>query len=450
MNLKLEIEFSKAEIFQQVDALKKQIDDMRPLAEDIEGRVMQKLRLDWNYNSNAIEGNKLSYGETVAFLMEGITAKGKPLKDHLDIRGHNEAILFLTSLVKDRRPISEADIRELHKMILVEPYEVKAQTNEGLPTTKRIKLGEYKTSANHVKTATGELHYYTSPEETPAKMHELMEWYYEVIENAKVHSVVAAALFHHKFVAIHPFDDGNGRLSRILMNLVLMQKGYPPVVVRMDDRKNYYSLLSRADNNDNWPFVEYIAERLSSSLQLFLKAAHGGDIEEDEDIDKEIALFKMDLIQEVKIKVKKNDALVTNTIKTELYPLFKLISSKASEFDEFFFETYKYFQIQILRDLIITDRMYNFQESEFNEEPILATDYINYFCIFNEFKNAKDPSGISINWLIKFNKYNYTITDGSKMSVLSKYYGEGLSRSEENKVLKHCIKEIQSAIKSIL
>ena len=85
MNLKLEIEFSKADLLHEVDALKKQIDDMRPLPDDVEGRVMQKLRLDWNYHSNAIEGNRLSYGETVAFLMEGITAKGKPLKDHLDI-----------------------------------------------------------------------------------------------------------------------------------------------------------------------------------------------------------------------------------------------------------------------------------------------------------------------------------------------------------------------------
>src|ERR1700709_1231103 len=170
MNLKLEIEFSKAELFQEVDALKKQIDDMRPLPEDVEGRVMQKLRLDWNYHSNAIEGNRLSYGETVAFLMEGITAKGKPLKDHLDIRGHNEAINFLLSIVKEPRPITEFEIRALHKMILVEPYQVSAQTADGIPTTKWVSIGDYKSSANHVKTATGEMHYYATPVETPAKM----------------------------------------------------------------------------------------------------------------------------------------------------------------------------------------------------------------------------------------------------------------------------------------
>lgn len=130
MNFKLEQEFSKANIIGQVDDLRKQIDEMRPLAADLEGKVMQKLRLDWNYHSNAIEGNRLSYGETIAFLMEGITAKGKSLKDHLDIRGHNEAISFLLSIVKDTRPMTESDIRALHKMILVEEYDVKAQTAE--------------------------------------------------------------------------------------------------------------------------------------------------------------------------------------------------------------------------------------------------------------------------------------------------------------------------------
>ena len=269
MNLKLELEFSKADILKDVDALKNQIDAMRPLPEDVEGRVMQKLRLDWNYHSNAIEGNRLNYGETVAFLMEGITAKGKPLKDHLDIRGHNEAINFLLEIVKDTRPISEADIRALHKMILVEPYDSPAKTQEGLPTTKRITLGEYKTSPNHVKTATGEIHYYATPEETPAKMQELMEWYGEVVEN-DMHPVVIAALFHHKFVAIHPFDDGNGRLSRILMNFILMQSGFSPVIILLDDSQNYYSLLARADNGDVWPFVEFIADGLINSLQLYV------------------------------------------------------------------------------------------------------------------------------------------------------------------------------------
>jgi Fic family protein len=274
MNLKLETEFSKAEILKEVDALKKQIDDMRPLPADVESRIMQNLRLGWNLHSNAIEGNELSYNEVKAFLTEGIVAEGKPLKDHLEIQGHDEAINFLLSIAKETRPMNEADIRSLHKMILVEPYDIKAQTADGLPTTKRITLGEYKTIPNHVKTTTGEIHYYSTPEETPAKMQELMGWYAETSANSGIHPVIIAALFHHKFVSIHPFDDGNGRLSRILMNLILMQKGFPPVVINLNDSQNYYSLLSMADNGDCWPFVEYISDCLKDSLQMFLDWKH--------------------------------------------------------------------------------------------------------------------------------------------------------------------------------
>ena len=113
---------------ERVNLFKKELDSIRPLTPEVEGRVMQKLRLEWNYHSNAIEGNKLTYGETYSFLMYGLTAKGKPFKDHLDIKGHNEAIQFLTSLVKDDEDLTEVDIRNLHKMILVEPYSSPAPT----------------------------------------------------------------------------------------------------------------------------------------------------------------------------------------------------------------------------------------------------------------------------------------------------------------------------------
>lgn len=135
---------------------------------------MQKFRLNWNYHSNAIEGNTLSLGETRAFLLHGVTAKGKPFKDYLDIKGHNEAITYLEEFVRGQGFLTEAAIREIHKILLVEPYEVAALTPDGQPTKRRITLGQYKTWPNHVKTSTGEMHYYTTPEETPARMDDLM------------------------------------------------------------------------------------------------------------------------------------------------------------------------------------------------------------------------------------------------------------------------------------
>ena len=266
------IEISQSSIYSKIDKYKKQIDAMRPLPVDVVGRIMQKFRLDWNYHSNSIEGNKLNYGETVAFLMHGLTAKGKPFKDHLDIRGHNAAIDYLMHIVNDGRGITELDIRELHKIILVQSYSVEALTSSGQATTKEIRLGEYKKLPNHVKTRTGEIHYYATPEETPSLMSDLISWLNIVRINSNIHPCVVSSLFHHRFVAIHPFDDGNGRMTRILMNLFLMQNSFPPVVIKQENRDAYYEALSQADAGDYEPFARHIADELVHSLEIYLKA----------------------------------------------------------------------------------------------------------------------------------------------------------------------------------
>jgi Fic family protein len=449
MNFKLETEFSKADILNEVDALKKQIDDLRPLPADVEGRVMQKLRLDWNYHSNAIEGNRLSYGETVAFLMEGITAKGKPLKDHLDIRGHNEAINFLLSIVKDTRSISEADIRSLHEMVLVEPYDVKAQTADGLPTTKRITLGDYKTSPNHVQTATGETHYYATPEETPAKMQELMEWYAEISTDKDVHPVVIAALFHHKFVSIHPFDDGNGRLSRILMNLILMQRGFPPVIIKINDRQNYYALLSQADRGDNWPFIEYIVESVIGSLQLFLKAANGGDIDEDEDIDKEIALFKMQIKEDIKTKEKKSKRTINKILQDVIGPLSNDIFKITNKFSDLFFNHDHYLKVNDKKHETTNDDFFDEIDGPLIDRintTIESFDGLDLIVTFKKFKNPDNDFDINLRLKIIFTEYHYQIVDNHEVTFISKLYHENISK-EEGKIV---VKSVTESLKNMI
>jgi Fic family protein len=273
-------QLSQLPIIQDVVDKQRQVAALRPLSADLEGRIMQKLRLEWNYHSNAIEGNALSYGETVTYLMYGLTAKGKTLKDHLDIRGHNEAIYLLLNMVKDERGFSEADIRELHRIILVEPYYSDAITPDGKPTKRLISIGQYKEQPNHVITPTGETHYYATPEDVPILMGELMQWFNAEKNNPDVHPSVLAAIFHHRFVAIHPFDDGNGRLGRILMNLILMQKGLPPAIIKLKDRQDYYVALNNANTGNYELLVDYVAHSLKDSLDIYLRAANGERVEE--------------------------------------------------------------------------------------------------------------------------------------------------------------------------
>ena len=200
-----------------------------------------------------------------------------------------------SDFVREREVLTEAAIRKLHEILLAEPYRVPAITPDGQPTTKAVALGQYKTQPNHVRTPTGEIHYYASPEETPAKMHDLMNWFREAMTAGAIHRVEIAARFHHHFTAIHPFDDGNGRMSRLLMNLMLMQAGYPPVVIRLGERDPYLAALRRADAREPEDFLVLIAEHVLASLDLFLRAAAGEEIHEPSDLEKEIALLKLEL-----------------------------------------------------------------------------------------------------------------------------------------------------------
>lgn len=339
-NIELAIELSKIPIIKEIDSLKAQVDSLRPLPKETEQRILQKFRLDWNYHSNAIEGNPYTYGETVAFLLEGITAKGKTLKDHLDIKGHDESINYLLKVVKEKEyQLTEAEIRNLHKLLLKEPYLSDAITADGVATKKEIKLGEYKQTPNHVKTSTGAIHYYASPEETPIKMGELMNWFNKIKNNKEVHPLVIATLFHHQFVAIHPFDDGNGRMVRLLMNLILLQNRFPAIVVKQDDRMNYYQVLRQADVREYLPITEYMAELLLHSLKIYWKGAKGESIEEVNDINKEVLLLKKSIetkIQDKEAEYIQQQNLQRRFLKENILPLFKNLIEKTSALDEIF------------------------------------------------------------------------------------------------------------------
>ena len=268
--------------------LKQVLDSLRPINLEQEKRIMQKFRLDWNYHSNHLEGNTLTYGETKALLLFGVTAQGKPLKDTLEITGHNEAINWVIDVVKKDYPLTENFIRELHSLLLKDSYK-ESINEEGKIVSRRISAGKYKSNPNHVLTATGETFYFATPEETPAKMHDLLNWYREKKEEKDANPILIAAEFHYKFIRIHPFDDGNGRTARILMNFILMQFGFPPVIIKTQDKENYFAVLRLADAGNIEAFVNYIAENLNHSLEIMIAGAKSENIEDEDDIQNQIS-----------------------------------------------------------------------------------------------------------------------------------------------------------------
>ncbi|PSR55005.1 hypothetical protein AHMF7605_16580 [Adhaeribacter arboris] len=317
--------------------LKGQLDKLRPIEKEQEAIITQKFRLDWNYHSNNLEGNSLTFGETKALILFGITAQGKPLKDHFEIKGHDEALKWVIDVVQGDYPLTENFIRELHALLLKESYEVNAITPDGQPTKKRVAVGSYKTTPNHVLTKTGEIFRFASPEETPALMHDLINWYKDKKDVPDVNPILLAAEFHYRFIRIHPFDDGNGRTARILMNFILMQFGYPPVIIKTEDKANYFSVLQLADSGSIEPFMDYIAKNLIRSLELMIAGASGQSIEEPDDLDKEIALLE----QRFKTSIKENQVLRTKEAVLDIYDnsiakLWERFLSSCKRFDSFY------------------------------------------------------------------------------------------------------------------
>jgi Fic family protein len=328
------------ETYSQIDQLRKELDELRPLSPEVERKIMDKFRLDWNFHSSKIEGNSLTFGETRNLLLHGITANGKPLRDHFEIEGHDEAVKLLTEIISLERPLTEGFIRELHETILKKPYEVDAITPDGKPTKRFIKIGNYKETQNHVVTKTGEIFRFAEPgKDTEAQMTDLLNFYHKELKGSDLHSVWLASIFHYKFILIHPFDDGNGRIGRILMNIILMQKGYPPVIIKENDKENYYRVLRLADGGDLESFVIYIGEQLIRSLDLMIKGAKGGNIDEPEDWDKKIALLKKK-VQSVNsendfITYKAYQAIV-DIYNKSLKKLFLSVIEQVNKFTEFY------------------------------------------------------------------------------------------------------------------
>lgn len=269
------------EILEKVQQLKSELDALRPPEPETQARIWQKFRLDWNYHSNKLEGNTYSFGETKMLLLKGLTAGGKPVRDHEEISGHDAAINFILDSIKNDEPLSEAFIRHLHKLILVRPFWANAKTSDGNPTKRLNKVGEYKTDPNHVETRTGEIFYFAEPIETPAKMQELVDWFRSKSGTPEANPILLAAEFHYRFVRIHPFDDGNGRLARLLMNFILMKHGFPPVIIKNEDKENYIAVLEQADFNILEPLISYVAANLIVSLNAIIAAATSGIFDDD-------------------------------------------------------------------------------------------------------------------------------------------------------------------------
>lgn len=294
----------------RIENLYKEWMSLQPITSDVQNKIDQKFMLEFNYNSNHIEGNTLTYGQTELLLMFGKVDGDAKMHDLEEMKAHNVGLKMMQEEAQATdRPLTEYFIRELHRTLLREDYTVQKELPDGSITTYTVHAGQYKTRPNSVKTVTGEIFEYASPEETPALMSDLVGWYNSTVESGELSALELASLFHYRYIRIHPFEDGNGRIARLLVNFILLRASYPMIIVRSDDKDKYLSALNRSDIvvgltpsegahaelEQIQPFVEYMKGCLERALTIRIKAANGESIEEEDDWKKQMSLIKAKL-----------------------------------------------------------------------------------------------------------------------------------------------------------
>jgi Fic family protein len=248
-----------------IDNLSEKIIQASELNPELWLTIQQKYRIDWIYNSNAIEGSTLTRGETHHLLMEGRTAEGKPYEDHQDAINHNDAVDLLYGYIKDDAIVTEGMLKEFNSLLLLGVKFTSAKDQFGNEFKKPARPGQYKSLPNHVLKPDGDIHHYVDPLQVTSQMEELVEWLEK--KAATVHPVIVAAMAHYHFVRIHPFDDGNGRGARILMNYILVRSGFSPAIVKNEKRSKYLDTLNEANNGNYKEFVGFIVQTIYETLR---------------------------------------------------------------------------------------------------------------------------------------------------------------------------------------
>jgi Fic family protein len=246
--------------FERLYEKKQQLQSSRPLPNIALNKIRESLSIEWTYNSNSIEGNTMSLRETQMVLQEGITVKGKSLREHFETHNHDKAIDYLYSIINENYTLRSIDILSLHGLVLRSIEDDFAG---------RIRNGGVRiTGAN-----------FTPPNanKVPDLVDELIDF---VNTNPlNLNDIELATVFHHKLVWIHPFFDGNGRTVRLAMNLLLMRCGFPPAIILKNDRKKYYEALNQANNGNYQKLTLLMCQSLERTLNIYINSLPDNDTE---------------------------------------------------------------------------------------------------------------------------------------------------------------------------
>lgn len=458
---------SYIEIKNKIDTIKEKIVQNGKLTKEQLNKINNKFRLEWNFNSNSMEGNTLTIEETRSVMVGNLDVRQKPIKDVLEMKGHDEVISEILKIGKGELRLSERRIKDIHTGIMHE------ESVDG-----KNKIGQWKQIPNEIINHKGEKYLFVAPELVADKMHDLLNKTNAAIDaiqsgskNAP-HPIDVALQFHLEYLEIHPFYDGNGRTARILTNLILIALGYTPFWITKTERSIYYNYISdiQSYGGDKQAFYQFVAGLIERSEQLVLDVIEGKDIEEENDVEKELEILKRKLKAKEDKVVPKTNELIQELYKNSYRKLFEQLIEKTKKFDEMF--VHKKFQSSAEGNRSWNQGIEYFDEffaNIYDEKSSIADD------VYGEDRKYKKIDDLKLGilydgfkhdgtntfqqytniWVI-FQQYYYIINDTNSQTdnnfFLKKLYSEPLTDEEikviVNKLTKKLLDDIKVSIKT--
>lgn len=414
-----------------VDSLRQKIEAYGPLSQEILNRIEYRFRLECNYYSNRQEGGTLTRAETKSVMVEVITVTNKPGRDIVEMLGHDKVMKEILRIGKGELSISERRIKEIHRSIIALP-------DEETP-------GEWKKNHNVIRNYKLEDFEFLEPDKVPQAIHELLNWLNASLDkilqkNKKaIHPVMLAFEFHHRFLTIHPFFDGNGRTARLLSNLILTSNGYPPFYVTDIEKDTYNKLLAdiQVYGGDPESFIGFMCDLLCRSLELTLAVIEGRDSEQD-DWEKKLSLLVTNLPQDEAFQQIRTKEAVDQVVMESVIPTISSCLTKFKpKFEALFAETNMYWGAGSARNTIESEKPLTFT---FIDQTLNSGSLFFRYLLAGFKRPTKDPFTIEIqlNWV--FDNYTYFLTLNAKPNdrYYPRYYHQFYSREEISEITSMC------------
>lgn len=433
----------------QIDQLQQKIDGYGMLNDEIKKKINYKFRLDWNYYSNSMEGNTLTMDETRSVMVGNLTVGGKPIKDVLEIKGHDEVVSDIIRIGKGEIRLSESRIREIHKGIMHEE-----------DPEKKIEIGVWKKHANYIYNYKGEKFEFVAPAEVAERIHRLLNKTnagIDAIQNKQKdapHPIDLALQFHLEYVLIHPFYDGNGRTARILTNLLLISFGYPPFWVKTEERNIYNQYIGDIQGYGGEPdlFFECASDMILRSQQLILDAIEGKNIEEKDDWEKQVSLLKKELSDKEEVKLKKSLNSVMGVFENSVFPLIEKLTKKLSTFQDLFSERRLLFGTmttqRIIKDISIAKKLIVENQNDYLNEMKFTYSLVG----FKRDGTNTFSVEVFVAWRFDDFKYYFLLNDSSYNTGIEKLYHQQFTQEEIDNYVSECgkfiLKQIEERRKS--